>query len=268
MKTRAVFATVQQRPLPRWGQGVRTVWMRNFLQFRYSLWVTLCWIFVEPFIYLMAIGYGIGNHISEINGKSYINFYFPALLTVTAFSVPFFEATYNYYSKLTHQKTYQTILMTPVSVSEILWAELLWGATKGLLSVLAIALVARILNIYQTWLIFPAILVLFVVAFIGAAFGFLFTTFAKNYDFFNYGISGFLLPMSFFSDTYFPIESLPRGVKLLIHFFPMVHAVKSVRALLDPSVDQNIFVSLLVLFAFALILTRWVYSRFRRLIIN
>jgi lipooligosaccharide transport system permease protein len=268
MATEILMTSIQTRRLPKWGQGVKSVWMRNFLHFRYTLWVTLCWIFVEPFLYLLAIGYGIGNYVSDISGKSYIDFYFPALITVTAFSVPFFESTYNYYSKLTHQKTYQTILMTPVSASEILWAELLWGATKGILSCLAISVVARVLGIYHSWLIFPAFLILFLVAFIGSACGLLFTTFARNYDFFNYAISGFLLPMSFFSDTYFPIAQLPWGAKLLIQFFPLIHGVRSVRSLLEPEYEHNIVVSIVILLVFAVILTRWAYQRFRSLIIN
>lgn len=268
MPTQATFATVQQRPLPKWGQGVKAVWKRNFTHFRYTLWVTLCWIFVEPFLYLLAIGYGIGNYVSDINGKSYLDFYFPSLLTITAFSVPFFEATYNYYTKLTHQKTYQTILMTPVSVSEILWAELLWGATKGFLSCLAISLVAKILNISHSWFIVPALLVLFLVSFIGAASGLLFTTFAKNYDFFNYAISGFLLPMSFFSDTYFPIDQLPLGAKIVVHFFPLIYGVRSIRAILSNNSNQILIVYILALGLFALFLTRWVYKRFRNLLIS
>lgn len=268
MATPSVLVKVHQQQLPKGGHGIITVWMRNFLQFRYTLWVTLSWIFFEPFLYLMAIGYGIGNHVSNINGKSYLDFYFPALLTVTAFSVPFFEATYNYYTKLTHQKVYRTILMTPVSASEILWAELLWGAFKGTLSCVAVAVVGRLLNIYDTWMIFAAILFLFLLAFIGAACGLLFTTFAQNYDFFNYAISGFLLPMSFFSDTYFPIDQLPRLAQLLIHCFPLIHAVRAVRTFLGGNPQNNILLSTTVLLLMAIILTRWAYIRFRRLIID
>ncbi len=265
------LSSFRDRPLPRWGQGVKTVWLRNFLHFRYTFWVTLSWIFVEPFLYLLAVGYGVGNYISEINGKSYIDFYFPALLAITAFNVPFFEATYNYYSKLTHQKTYQTILMTPVSASEILWGELLWGATKGLLSCVALSIVARVLNIYHSWLIFPVFIILFVIAFIGAASGLLFTTFARNYDFFNYAITGFLLPMSFFSDTYFPIEQLPKYVQIIIHFFPLIYGVKVVRVMLGSSTESSIQTLILYLGAllcFSLTLTRWAYLRFRRKILE
>jgi lipooligosaccharide transport system permease protein len=261
-------ATIAQRSLPKWGHGVKSVWRRNFLHFRYTFWVTLCWIFVEPLLFLLAIGYGLGNFVADINGKSYIDFYFPALLSVTAFSVPFFESTYNYYSKLTHQKTYQTILMTPVSASEILWAELLWGASKGFLSCLAVSIVARVLNIYHSWLILPVFLVLFLISFIGSACGLLFTTFAKNYDFFNYAISGFLLPMSFFSDTYFPISQLSSFVQILIHFFPLIHGVKAVRLLLDGTSNSTLYFSIMILIVFALSLTRWVYIRFRKLILE
>lgn len=261
-------ASLSPRTLPKWGHGVKSVWRRNFLHFRYTFWVTLCWIFVEPLLFLLAIGYGIGNFVSDINGKSYIDFYFPALLAVTAFSVPFFESTYNYYSKLTHQKTYQTILMTPVSVSEILWAELLWAASKGLLSCFAVSIVARVLNIYHSWLILPVFLVLFLIAFIGSASGLLFTTFAKNYDFFNYAISGFVLPMSFFSDTYFPINQLPNAIQIMIHFFPLIHGVKAVRLLLDGTSNSTLYFSIFILLVSALILTRVVYVRFKKLILD
>lgn len=260
--------SLSTRTLPKWGNGVKAVWRRNFLHFRYTFWVTLCWIFIEPLLFLVAIGYGIGNFVSDINGKSYIDFYFPALLSVTAFSVPFFESTYNYYSKLTHQKTYQTILMTPISASEILWAELLWGASKGILSCLAVSIIARVLNIYHSWLIFPVFLVLFLIAFIGSASGLLFTTFAKNYDFFNYAISGFLLPMSFFSDTYFPINQLPTAVQFLIHFFPLIHGVKAVRLLLDGTSHSTLYLSIFLLLVMALLLTRIVYRRFKKLILD
>jgi len=256
------------KTLPKWGHGVKSVWFRNFLHFRYTLWVTLCWIFLEPLLYLLAIGYGVGNFVSDINGKSYIDFYFPALLSITAFSVSFFESTYNYFSKLTHQKTYQTILMTPVSAGEILWAELLWSASKGLLSCIAISIVARIFNIYHSWLILPVFLILFLISFSGSACGMLFTTFAKNYDFFNYGISGFLLPMSFFSDTYFPISQLPTIPKVIIHLFPLIHGVKSVRLLLEGVSNYNLLLSLFVLIIFNLIITKWVYQRFRKLVLN
>jgi len=266
--TIATHTPLSPRVLPKWGNGVKSVWRRNFLHFRYTFWVTLCWIFVEPLLFLLAIGYGIGNFVSDINGKSYIDFYFPALLSITAFSVPFFESTYNYYSKLTHQKIYQTILMTPVSVGEILWAELLWGASKGLLSCFAVSIVARVLNIYHSWLILPVFFVLFLISFIGSACGLLFTTFAKNYDFFNYAISGFLLPMSFFSDSYFPINQLPSIIQIIIHFFPLIHGVKAVRLLLDGTSNSTLYFSIFILMIFALALTRWVYLRFLKLILD
>ena len=158
--------------------------------------------------------------------------------------------------------------MTPVSASEILWAELLWGATKGLLSCTAIACVARLLNIYHTWFIIPAFLILFLISFLGAVCGLLFTTFAKSYDFFNYAISGFLLPISFFSDTYFPIDQIPLPGFIFIHLLPLVHGVKAVRHFLNSGLDKPVFFHVIALIVFAFLLTRWTYIRFRRLILD
>lgn len=267
MKQSTLLHSKRTRLVPLWGQGVQAVWLRNFLQFRYTLWVTLCWIVLEPFLSLIAIGYGIGNYIAIIDGRTFIDFYFPGLITVTAFSVPFFEATYNFYSKITYQKTYQTILMTPISPSEILWAELLWAATKGLLSCFAISVVARMMGVYHSWLIIPAFVILFMTAFIGALCGVIFMTYARSYDFFNYAISGFLLPMTFFSDTYFPIQQLHWSLKGLIQAFPLIHGVRAVRFIMGSGMEEHFLIAIIALPLFGLLLLQWAYRRFRRKLI-
>ena len=100
--------------IPKVNDGALAVWSRNFLYFKKTIMVSLFWIVLEPVIYLGAIGFGLGAFVSNMGGLSYIEFFFPALLCTTAMMVAFFEGTYGNYTKLTHQKTYATIMLTRV----------------------------------------------------------------------------------------------------------------------------------------------------------
>jgi lipooligosaccharide transport system permease protein len=243
--------------------------MRNFLYVRYTFLVTLFWIFLEPAFYLFAIGYGVGGFIPEIQGQTYLEFYFPGLLATTSMMVPFFESTYGYFTKLHHQKTYNAILLTPVSVGEIMGGELLWAASKGFMSGFGILIVGLVLGVISADNLLICMGEVFLISFVFAIIGMLFTTFASNYDFFIFGTSGFILPMSLFSDTYFPIEKLPDKIQLLAHLFPLTHGVRLLRLTLKNQFEGLVpLMHFLVLLAFVLVLSKWTYNRFRRILLN
>jgi lipooligosaccharide transport system permease protein len=125
------------------------VWYRNFLFFRKTFFVTLFWTVLEPLMYLTALGYGFGQYVPPIENLSFIDFYFPGLLCTTAMFVSYFEATYPNYTKLSYQKTYFTMLLTPLTVSQILAGEVLWAATKGMIGVFGVAIVASAFGLFH-----------------------------------------------------------------------------------------------------------------------
>lgn len=236
---------------PELGMGIFIVWKRNWLHFRYTLLATLFWVLLEPFFYLVAIGYGLGSYVSNIEGQSFTEFYFPALLGTTAMMVPFFESTYGNFTKLTWQKTYATMLYAPISVDEIFLGELLWATSKGLISILGVTLIAFLFNAFDSIMIFPGILVLLLLAFTFATIGMLFTTIAKNYDSFIYTTSGLIIPFSLFSGTYFPLDQIPIGIRWVAYLSPLTHGVAAVREILNESWSIELAVHILVLILIA-----------------
>src|SRR4051794_3286903 len=98
--------------LPSFFSGVGQVWKRSFRQFRRSWLVNFFWIVLEPLLILLAIGYGLGSFVSNMQGISYTDFFFPALLCMSSMMVSFFEATYGNFTKLTSQHTYSTMILT------------------------------------------------------------------------------------------------------------------------------------------------------------
>lgn len=199
------------------------------MQFRKSWMANFFWIIIEPLFFLLAIGYGIGSFISDIDGVSYVEFFFPSLLCISSMMVSFFEGTYGNFSKLTYQKTYSTMLLTPIESKHLVIGELLWGASKGTFSALGVSLVAGLFGHMNGWMIIPALVVIFISSFLFAGLGMLVTSFVRNYDGIIYPTSGLIVPMSLFSGTYFPLEQMPYGLKYLSYVLPLTHSVIVVR---------------------------------------
>lgn len=258
MKFKEYFA------IPRFNDGAGKVWARNFLYFKKTWMVSAFWIVIEPVIYLGAMGFGLGAFVNNMGGLSYIEFFFPALLCSTAMMVAFFEGTYGNYTKLTHQKTYSSIMLTRVGPEEIVAGELLWAATKGFFGVLGVTVVAMFFGLIDSYKILLALPLLFLISCLFSCIGMIFTSIAKNYDSFIYSTSGLIVPMSLLSGTYFPLEQLPSGLRYVAYLFPLTHGVAAVRGVL-----HGIAPTTLAIHVGVLMLATWVcmnisFSRIKR----
>jgi lipooligosaccharide transport system permease protein len=215
----------------------RQIWRRNFIQFQRSWKISLVWIVIEPILILAAMGFGLGSFISTMGGVSYAEFFYPALLCTTSMLVAYFVATYDNYSRLTHQRVFSSLILTPIEPKEIVYGEILWAGTKGLISAIGVTLVAGAFGMVETIRIFPALAAVFLSALVFAAFGMVVTTWVKNFDQIIYPTSAVVIPMSLFSGTYFPIDNLPYGLHYLAYVSPLTHAVRVVRGLLLTGFD-------------------------------
>ncbi|MFZ4403066.1 MAG: ABC transporter permease [Pseudobdellovibrionaceae bacterium] len=237
------------------------VWQRNFLYFKKTWLVSLFWTVLEPLVYLGAIGFGLGAFVSNIQGLSYLEFFFPALLCTTAMMVAFFEATYGNYTKLTYQKTYATMMLTPLGPEEIVVGELFWGASKGSLGVVGVLIISFFFGLIDSWKILLTLPVLFLVSWFFSCFGMIMTSYAKNYDSFIFSVSGIIVPMSLFSGTYFPLEQLPFFIRIFTYLLPLTHAVQLTRDILFLKLHWYSALSLVYLVVSAVFLARFAIRR-------
>jgi lipooligosaccharide transport system permease protein len=172
-----------------------------------------------------------------MSGVPYVDFYFPALLCSSSMLVAFFESTYGNFSKLTYQKIYSTMILSPLEPREIVLGEILWAATKGTLSAVGIALVGIPLGLTGSLFILPALGVIFASSFLFAALGMLVTSMVKNYDSIIYPTSGLIVPMSLLCGTYFPLDKLPTNLRYFTYLLPLTHSVASTRGLILKGFD-------------------------------
>lgn len=209
------------------------VWQRNrdvyFVTWKTNLVPPL----LEPILYLLAFGAGIGALVSEVpyRGESigYTLFIAPGLLATQVMFQAFFENTYNTFVRMYYQKTFDAIVATPLSLEDVITGELLWGATKGTIGCTVMMLAISAFGLLH----FPHALVIipfsFLAGLVFAGMGLCFTGIVPSVDAFNFPTFLFVMPMFLFSGTFFPLDVLPGWARMLAEALPLTHVADVMR---------------------------------------
>jgi lipooligosaccharide transport system permease protein len=224
------------------------VFLRNLLVWRKLAIPSLVGNIAEPLMWLVAFGYGMGALVGQINvvgagGDAvkvpYILFLASGSICMSAMNAATFEALYSAFSRMHVQKTWDGIMNAPVSLDDVVLAEMLWAAFKSLFTVSAILLVMLGLGISHSPKLLLAWPILLGVGITFSCLALVFNALAKGYDFFTYYFTLCLTPMMFLSGIFFPLEQLPAVVRLISQGLPLTNAVALVRPLfMDQWPDQ------------------------------
>jgi lipooligosaccharide transport system permease protein len=179
----------------------------------------------------------------------------------------FFETTYNSFVRMYYQKTFDGMMATPLSLEEIILAEIVWSATKAAAAALIMLVVLGLFG----FVVFPFGLLVVPLAFLGGlafgSIGMFFTGITPSIDMFNLPIFLFITPMFLFSGTFFPVSGLPGWAQSVALAFPLFHLVELVRYACLGRVETAPLLSLayLVLFTVCFLFLGLIFMR-RRLI--
>ena len=227
--------------LPRISRLTWRVWRRNYDVFMKTYRVNFIPPIIEPILYLLAIGFGLGTFINErIFGHTYPQFLAPALIGITIMTASFFECTYASFVRMYYQRTFDAIVSTPLNVDEVIAGEILWGATRSTISATIMLGVVTAFGLAT----YPLSLIIIPFSFLGGLlFGSLamcFTAITPRIDSLNYPTSLFVTPMFLVSGTFFPLSSLPTGVQQFAYTaVPLVHVVDISRAMTYGSLSPS-----------------------------
>jgi lipooligosaccharide transport system permease protein len=205
--------------------------MRNLLVWRKLAVASVLGNIAEPLIVLVAFGYGLGSLVGQVGGLPYILFLASGSICMSTMNAASFEAMYSAFSRMHVQKTWDSILNAPVTLDDIVFAEMLWAGAKALFSAAAIALVLVVLGISREPTLLVALPLLFIVGVVFGAAALVVNALAGSYDFFTYYFTLVLTPMAFLSGVYFPLEQLPPWLQAVSAWLPLTAAVELVRPL-------------------------------------
>jgi lipooligosaccharide transport system permease protein len=189
---------------------------------------------LSPVMFLSAMGLGLGSLVDEgrsFGDVTYLQFFATGILASSAMQSGVFSATYPVLSKIMWQRNYEAMLASPLSVRDILFGEMGWGAlTLTQLSV-PFFVVMAFMGIFDSWTAVATIPVVILVGLSSAAPVFAFTATLQTDEAYTWIFRFVVTPLFLLSGTFFPIKELPLWGQVVAHATPLFHGVELVRQL-------------------------------------
>ncbi|MGH2417044.1 MAG: ABC transporter permease [Candidatus Limnocylindria bacterium] len=210
------------------------VWQRNWLVYRRLWHRSLAFGFLQPVLFLTAMGLGIGTLIgtdsqAAFGGVEYIDWLGPGLLAAMGMQTATFESTYPIMNKIMWGRNYEAMLSTPVGIRSIVGGELGWTAFR-IGSLAAVFLV--VLTLFGIARSPLAVLAVPFAMLVGLAFSaclIAFTATQKNDVGFSAIFRFVINPLFLFSGTFFPLTNLPEPLQAVAWATPLFHGVELIR---------------------------------------
>jgi lipooligosaccharide transport system permease protein len=268
-----VIATLSRRrsfQLPAPDRAVRLV-ERNAILYRRG-WLLLISGFIEPLLYLLAIGFGVGALLGStvtVDGHPvrYAVFVAPGMMATSAMNGAIFETAFNFFFKLKYVKLYDAVIATPLGIADIALGEITWALIRGTLYSFGFIVVMAALGLVASPWALLALPAAMLIGFTFSAVGTAASTFVRTWQDFDLVLT-VLIPLFLFSATFYPITLYPGPMQVVVQLTPLYHGVDLLRSLTTGMIGPSILVDivyLVVLGAAALMLAA---TRLERLLLK
>jgi len=228
--------------------GWYPVFLREMLLFRRKF-LRLGYLFssmIVPILYLVAFGFGLGGSV-RIAGTDYLTFLIPGLVAMSSMNNSYTWVSNALNLNRLYFKTFQIFVQAPIGPAAVMAGEVLAGMVKGIFASLLIVLVGFLSSpfFHITWL-FALALVLncFLFANLGVVIGMRAKTHEDSATYSNF----LIMPMAFFSGTFFPVDRMPYLLKALIYVLPLTHTNILIR---KTSMDMEAWIAFTLMAAYA-----------------
>jgi lipooligosaccharide transport system permease protein len=204
---------------------------RNLLAWQKYAWSSVTINIIEPLVYFLAFGYGLGAYFTYGVHGSLLQYIGPGMLGLTAVNAATFDAAWGGYERLTNNGVYESMVTAPVEPEEIAAGEYIWQAFRAVLYGAIFLGVITGLGLVHSWL---ALLCLPVLGLTGVLFAIpaLYMAFiVKTPEHLFYYFALVATPMVMFGGVFFPLDKLPRWAFDIAWCTPLYHAVNACRAL-------------------------------------
>ena len=250
--------------------AILCVCLRYFDVYRKSLKYAIVTTFVEPLLYVFAFGFGLGPMIGTVNVAglelTYRQFIFAGIVSQTLMFQGFFEAAYGAFIRMYYQRIFQAIAVTPITLSEVLWAELIWDASKAAFAAIAVLAIGVVLGDFSLPGALLAIPFCFAGGLIFAALGLLVAAKSKTIEEISYPQYLLVFPMFLFCGVFFPLANLPAYLQGIAWILPLTSVVSLLRTLtLGTPLEPRVF---FMMVAWLVVLTPWSRNAMSRRLIK
>jgi ABC-2 type transport system permease protein len=226
------------------------VFLNEMLQFKRKL-LRLGYIFsamMAPIIYLVTFGLGLGRTVRLNEGVDYLTYLLPGLVAMSSMNNSYSWVASSLNLSRLYFKTFQVFIQSPIKPSSIMIGEVLSGMVKGIFASLLIILFGFIVNSsFRPNIIFFVVLLLncFMFSSLGVITGMITKSHEDTATYSNF----FIMPMAFFSGTFFSIDRIPSSLQPIVYVMPLTHTNIVIR---KESLDFEGLVSLCVIISYCI----------------
>ncbi|MCU1395635.1 MAG: putative oligosaccharide transporter permease protein [Ilumatobacteraceae bacterium] len=192
---------------------------------------------LQPILYLLAMGLGVGALVNKnggsahiLDGIPYIAFVAPGLLATTAMMVCAIESLWPVHDAMKWGRQYEAMSATPLQPGDIVAAHLLWLVFRAASAAGAVAVVMAFFPDVRSWGLISAVPA---ATLGGVAIGMPFSAWAVTRDSdqsFPVIQRFIIVPLFLFGGAFFPLSQLPVGVRVVGYATPLWHAVEMCRS--------------------------------------
>jgi lipooligosaccharide transport system permease protein len=242
---------------------------RNVRAYRRG-WVALATGFVEPVLFLLSIGLGVGELVGTLPGPrgqsiSYEQFVAPGMLAAAAMNGAILDTTYNFFVKFKYAHTYDAMLATPLDVGDVARGEAVWSLARGAVYSAGFLLTMTAFGLTPSWWSILAVPVAVLVGFAFAGAGLGATTYMRSFIDFDF-VTLATVPLFLFSATFFPLDRYPAVLETIVRWSPLYQGVALSRAAVLGDLHPGLLWHVLYLVAMGAIGTRVASRRLSRLL--
>ena len=192
--------------------------------------------FLQPALYLAAMGLGVGSLIDRggtvfPGNVSYVVFLAPGLMAATCMQTASFESSFPINGKMVWERNYEAITCAPMRVVDIVLGELAWVGLRLLAVAIVFTGVMWLFGAARTPLVLAAIPAAVLTGLAFSAPVIAFAAILTSGGNFNALFRFVITPLFLFSGVFFPVSRLPGLLQTLAAVTPLFHGVELTRGL-------------------------------------
>lgn len=208
---------------------------------------------VQPVLFLVALGFGMGPVFQKAGQGNYIEFLAPGIIGMAII----FSAMFSGIEVIWDRQFgfLKETLAAPVSRFDLMLGRTLGSATVSTFQGLFVFLVSLLIGFRPTdWrLVVPTLSVMFLVALLFAALGTAIASRLSDMQGFQLIMNFLIMPLFFLSGAMFPLDEVPRALSVAARLDPLAYGVDAFRGLLIGSSHFGIGTDIAVVSVVALL---------------
>lgn len=236
--------------------GFRSLVWREIVRFLSVFSQTIFPPVVSSFLYIFIFGFSLGGRIEQVQGVSYLTFLIPGLMMMYAIDGSYANTSGSLFISR-WANNIEELLVTPLSYVEMVFAMLIGGLTRCLVTTAGVYLVSLIFVRFPIAHPFEVLYFLVFVSLTFSSVGLIVALFAEEFEHLSIITTFVITPLVFFGGVFHSITMVPDALKWLTSFNPMFYMVNGLRHGMLGISDVPVFpcMGLVFLMCFAVFLT-------------